>query len=316
MILAIYGAGAMGREIKIIADEDKRFSGIVFIDDNASGEISGSRIYSFRDFKNNFSPDEAMFVTGMGEPRFRKESYEKMKQAGYTGAFIKHPTAAVIDDAVFGEDIVLGSGVFTGSQAKIGNSFHAANNACIGHDSVIGDYVRIGAGAFVGGHSRILDNAYVGAGAMIKDRISIGASSVLALGAVALEDVPDNATAIGNPARIVDENRSGMLYSSSYEQAAHTEGKDKKKTVYSPDVIAERYWEVFSGVFSEIDFNPVTFRFHDSGWDSITQMDLIAGLEEEFQISIKGRDSLKLNSFQSGLNIVKKKLEQKQEQEG
>ncbi|MBQ1527113.1 MAG: hypothetical protein IIZ75_08265 [Lachnospiraceae bacterium] len=316
MILAIYGAGAMGREIKIIADKDKSFPDIVFIDDNASGELSGSRIYRFREFRNTFSPGEVSFVTGMGEPRFRKEAYEKMKQAGYTGAFIRHPSAAVIDDAVFGEDIVLGYGVFVGSGVRIGNSFHAANNACIGHDAVIGDYVRIGAGAFVGGHSEILDNAYVGAGAMIKDRIRIGASSVLALGAVALADLPDNATAIGNPARIIDESRSGMLYSSSYEQAADAGGKDKKKTVYSPDVIAERYWEVFSKVFSDIDFNPVTFRFHDSGWDSVTQMELIAGLEEQFQISIKGRDSLKLNSFQSGLNIVKKKLAQKQEQDG
>ena len=47
---------------------------------------------------------------------------------------------------------------------------------------------------------------------------------------------------------------------------------------------AELYWEAFSGCFDGIDFNPVTFRFHDGGWDSITQMSLICRLEETLRL--------------------------------
>ena len=76
-----------------------------------------------------------------------------------------------------------------------------------------------------------------------------------------------------------------------------------------PDHIAELYWEAFSGCFEGIDFNPVSFRFHDDGWDSITQMSLICRLEEAFHISFKGRETMKINSYQTGLELVRKKLD-------
>ncbi|MCR4657714.1 MAG: hypothetical protein K5770_16025 [Lachnospiraceae bacterium] len=86
MILALYGAGAMGREEKFIADQDGSYSEVVFIDDVRTEELSGCPVYSFRDFKSRFSPEEVRFVIAMGEPRFRRENFDKMKQAGYTGA--------------------------------------------------------------------------------------------------------------------------------------------------------------------------------------------------------------------------------------
>ena len=86
---------------------------------------------------------------------------------------------------------------------------------------------------------------------------------------------------------------------SAAEAAAETLG---------PDRIAELYWEAFSGCFEGIDFNPVSFRFHDDGWDSITQMSLICRLEESFHISFKGRETMKINSYRAGLELVRKKL--------
>ena len=38
MILALYGAGAMGREFKYMADAGNEWSGVVFIDDHALSE--------------------------------------------------------------------------------------------------------------------------------------------------------------------------------------------------------------------------------------------------------------------------------------
>ena len=63
-------------------------------------------------------------------------------------------------------------------------------------------------------------------------------------------------------------------------------------------------------------FNPVTFRFHEDGWDSASQMALVSGLEATFGISFKGREVLKINSFESGLNLVRKKLGEKSSVEG
>ena len=99
------------------------------------------------------------------------------------------------------------------------------------------------------------------------------------------------------------------------EEKLESAAAEEAKT-WTPAKIAETYWEVFSSCFDGLDFNPVTFRFHEDGWDSASQMALVAGLEAAFGISFKGREVLKMNSFESGLNLVRKKLGEKNRGEG
>ena len=101
----------------------------------------------------------------------------------------------------------------------------------------------------------------------------------------------------------------------SVEEKPESAAAEDAKT-WTPARIAETYWEVFSGCFEGYDFNPVTFRFHEDGWDSASQMALVAGLEAAFGISFKGREVLKMNSFESGLKLVRKKLDEKNREEG
>ncbi len=216
-------------------------------------------------------------------------------------------------DAELGEGAVIGPGVFVGSLARIGKNFYAAAGAAIGHDVLIKDHTRIGAGAFIGGHTVIGENAFIGSGSMLKDRISIGDFSVVAIGSAVFTDVESNTTVMGNPARITNEGAQGLLYEPSRRMAEEEQTPSQTsapKEELGPDQIAGLYWEAFSGCFEGIDFNPVSFRFHDSGWDSITQMTLICRLEETFHIQFRGRETMKINSYRSGLDLVRKKLEQ------
>ena len=74
--------------------------------------------------------------------------------------------------------------------------------------------------------------------------------------------------------------------------------------------VPERYWEVFSACFEGVEFNPVAFKYHDAGWDSVAHMTLISKLEEAFGVSFKGREAMRLKSYGEGLNLIKTKLEQ------
>ena len=285
MILAFYGAGAMGREFKYVADKTGQWDEMVFIDDHAAADsLLGCPIIGFQTFRKRYS------------------------------ARLIHPSADICPDAELGEGAVVGPGVSVGSLAKVGNNFYAAKGASVGHDVIVGNHTRIGAGAFIGGHTVIGDNAFIGSGALLKDRIHIGDYSVVAIGSAVFSDVAANTTVMGNPARITNEGAQGLLYAPSraLQDAAVPEEKSAAEAVaetLSPDRIAELYWEAFSGCFEGIDFNPVSFRFHDDGWDSITQMSLICRLEETFHISFKGRETMKINSYKTGLDLVRKKLD-------
>lgn len=307
MILALYGAGAMGREFKQIADESGEWSGIVFIDDNTQAEqLSGCPVYRFQIFRERFTPDQVRFIVSIGEPRYRLEAFERMTRAGYTPGVLIHSSAHVSPDAMVGEGTVICQDVFIGSLSKIGRNCYLSRNASVGHDAVVGDHTRLGVNSFIGGHTVIGTNAFIGAGALLKDRINIGAYSIVALGAAVFEDVPDNATVIGNPARLSGESTGSAVYgnNSSFKPLQDIEAEDA-----SGLSLQERYWEVFAGCFEGVDFNPVTFRYHDGGWDSVTHMMLISQLEEAFHVSIRGREVMRIRSYADGLELIRKKLE-------
>ena len=319
MILALYGAGAMGREFKYVADETGQWPDMVFIDDHAAADsLLGCPVIGFQTFRRRYGTEEARFVITIGEPKFRREAFDRMTEAGYHGARLIHPSACISPDAEIGEGAVIGPGVFIGSLAKAGNNFYAAKGAAVGHDAVIGDHTRIGVGAFIGGHSVIGENAFIGSGAMLKDRIRIGNFSVVAIGSAVFSDVGDNTTVMGNPARITNEGAQGLLYEPS-RRMADGAAPEKEETPaaaataedFSRERVSELYWEAFSGCFRGTDFNPVSFRFHDPGWDSIAQMNLICCLEETFHISLKGRETMKINSYRTGLELVRKKIDEK-----
>ena len=306
MILALFGAGAMGREFRMIAEESKEWSGIVFIDDHAkTEELAGCPVYSFQKFRTQFRPEGVRFVVAIGEPKFRLDAYERMIRAGYSGGLLVHSSAYISPDARVGEGTAVCRGVYIGSQASVGRNCYLSGNASVGHDAVVGDHTRLGVNAFVGGHTVIGENAFIGAGALLKDRIHIGSSSVVAMGAAVFEDVPDCVTMVGNPARISGDGVKDNVFA-----PARAPETPEKKADGQPKSIAERYWDVFSGCFEGIDFNPVSFRYHDTGWDSVAHMALISQLEEAFGISIRGREAMRLKSYGDGLTLISSKLEQ------
>ncbi len=81
----------------------------------------------------------------------------------------------------------------------------------IGETTVIGKNCVIYQGVTLGGtgketgkrHPTLGDNVMVGAGAKVLGPINVGNNVKIAAGAVVLNDIPDNATAVGVPARVV-----------------------------------------------------------------------------------------------------------------
>ena len=108
--------------------------------------------------------------------------------------------------------------VFTGVEihpaAQIGKNFFIDHGVgvVIGETSRIGDNVLMYHQVTLGGtgnekgkirHPSVCDNAMIAAGAKILGNIHIGTNAKVGANAVVLQDVPDNATAVGVPARII-----------------------------------------------------------------------------------------------------------------
>jgi len=108
-------------------------------------------------------------------------------------------------DLADGANIGFNCEIFSASRVRIGrNALVAAYCYLIGGDHdfrdasrPVLDQARKSAGITVG------DGAWLGAGAKLLDGVDIGANAVIGAGAVVRESVPERATAVGVPARVV-----------------------------------------------------------------------------------------------------------------
>ena len=100
--------------------------------------------------------------------------------------------------------------------AKIGKGLFIDHGmgVVIGETAEIGDYCTLYQGVTLGGtgkdqgkrHPTLGNHVLVGAGAKILGPFRVGDNARVAAGAVVLEEVPSNATAVGVPARIVRQD--------------------------------------------------------------------------------------------------------------
>ena len=103
--------------------------------------------------------------------------------------------------------------------ARIGRRFFIDHGmgVVIGETAEIGDDCTVYHGVTLGGttwnkgkrHPTLKNGVVIGAGAKVLGPIVIGAQAKIGSNAVVVKDVPDQATAIGIPARIVESQESG-----------------------------------------------------------------------------------------------------------
>ena len=109
----------------------------------------------------------------------------------FTGIEI-HPGAKI------GKKLLIdhGMGVVIGETAEIGDN------------CTIYQGVTLGATTMIEGkrHPTLYDGVFVGAGAKILGNVKIGSNAKIGANAVVLQDVPDNATAVGIPARVIEDS--------------------------------------------------------------------------------------------------------------
>ena len=122
--------------------------------------------------------------------------------------------------------------------ATIGRRFFIDHGmgVVIGETAVISDDVTLYHGVTLGGtswnkgkrHPTLGSGVVVGAGAQVLGPITVGAGAKVGSNAVVVKDVPPGATAVGNPARVIDtaqaqkrEEKAGHLGFSAYAVASN-----------------------------------------------------------------------------------------------
>jgi acetyltransferase EpsM len=76
-------------------------------------------------------------------------------------------------------------------------------NSFVGHDSFLDRFAHLATNAVVGANVHVGKAVHIGSNATIREKVRIGDYSLIGAGAVVIENVPENAVVVGNPARVL-----------------------------------------------------------------------------------------------------------------
>lgn len=214
--LAIWGAGGTGIQIIEIAqwqnEEEHLWDEIFFVDNwkPEDEEIYGARNLHFGTVKELFSPDQVEFVIALGEPRDRKLRFEEIRAAGYGFGKVIAPTARVSQSATLGEGFVALDGALVEPLSVVGDGVMVGDYAAVGHGSTIGNYCHVGATSNIGGDNIFGDEVFLGIALRDQAGHKIGNYSVIGMGGIVLNDVPENVVMAGVPAKKIKDRDDDM----------------------------------------------------------------------------------------------------------
>lgn len=114
-----------------------------------------------------------------------------------------HSRATISARATVGEGTVIMAGAVINADTRIGKHCIINTSASIDHDCLLGDYAHISPNATLSGDVHVGEGTHVGSGATTRQGIRIGKWCTIGAGAVVISDIPDYATAVGCPAKVI-----------------------------------------------------------------------------------------------------------------
>jgi sugar O-acyltransferase (sialic acid O-acetyltransferase NeuD family) len=207
MQLVIIGAGGHGKVVLDILRAAGRHELVGFVDADpalAGTEVGGLPVLGAANVLPRLRQQKVrQAIVAIGDNRARLQYAELLRGQGFELVNAVHPTAFVSPTAPLGVNVVVAPQAAIITEARIGDSVIINTGASVDHEGEVAAGAHIGPGARLAGRVRVGVGAFVGLGASVIQCLSIGRYAMVGAGAVVTADVPDYATVVGIPARVV-----------------------------------------------------------------------------------------------------------------
>jgi sugar O-acyltransferase (sialic acid O-acetyltransferase NeuD family) len=202
----IYGASGHGKVIIDIVEQEGRYEIAGLLDDDPA--IQGQNFCRYPilggfSLLNEGIHRDCKLILAIGDNQARRRLWKKLKELGYELVCAIHPSAQIARDVSIGPGTVIMANTAVNSGTKVGENVIINTGATIDHDCVIEDYVHISPEAHLAGNVRVGELSHIGIGVSVVQGVKIGKGVIIGAGTVVIDDIPDNVTAVGVPAKVV-----------------------------------------------------------------------------------------------------------------
>jgi len=204
--IILIGAGGHCKAcIDVIEQKGRyRIAGLVDVEDKLHEKILGYEIIATDEDLPRLVNEYPYFLITIGQIRSAKKRidlFNSLKKMGADFPVIISPLAYVSKHASIGKGTIVMHQAFINAGVCIGMNCIVNTKSLIEHDVSIADNCHIATGAVINGGTHIAQQTFIGSNAVTKESIKIGKRAIIGAGSVVTEDVPDNTTVFGMPAR-------------------------------------------------------------------------------------------------------------------
>lgn len=216
MILGIYGAGGLGREVlelaRIINQREKKWDDIIFVIDGDGGnKINDVIVYSYQDAVKKYKEDLEISI-GVGEPAVREKLFAKIRKDEIEAATLIHPDICIPSTTKVGKGVTIQYGCFISCNVEIANYVYIQPHVNVGHNDVLKEGCVLSGMVNLAGNVTIGKCTYLGLSTAIREGVSVGDYSIVGMYSAVHKDIPDEMIAMGNPARPMKRNEEHHVF--------------------------------------------------------------------------------------------------------
>ncbi|MDH4423924.1 acetyltransferase [Bacillus cereus] len=185
-------------ESEIVGYLDDRYEEITTVDSIYFGPISTA--YEMINYFNQIK-----FVIAIGDNKARKIIVERLQLSNDCYTTLIHKTAVVSPSAKIGNGTVIMPNVVINADTQIGNHTIINTGSVVEHDNIVGDFVHISPNVTLTGSVIIKEGVHIGAAVTMIPSAKVREWSIIGAGSVVTNDVPPHCTAVGIPAKVINE---------------------------------------------------------------------------------------------------------------
>lgn len=200
--LIIIGAGGFAKSV--VDSIDFSFYKIEgFIDDykNEKEHLGYTILGKNLDYIKN--PEGFFYFVAIGNNEKRTRWYKELKSKNLQIINIVDSSAMVSDYAKLGEGCFIGKMAIVNSKAVIGDNCIINTKALVEHGCHIESHVNISTNTVLNGDVCVGDMSFVGSCSVINGQIKIGRNVMIGSGSVVIQDIEDDTTVVGVPAKVI-----------------------------------------------------------------------------------------------------------------